>query len=156
MRSASDKPSASDQTASSLQSLIKFEHDRFKESIDGLSQAELCNEAAVGNWSVKDVLAHLTAWERRLLQRVAGRPEDGAEQGTPQFNESVYQKNRDRSWQSVKRDFTQVHNRVVSLSESLSEGEVKQWWMSFRFNTYNHYKWARTNIRRWRKSRVAK
>ena len=156
MSHASERPDTSIQTASSLLHLIHAEHEKLLASIDGLSVSELCSEPVIGDWSVKDVLAHLAAWEQRLLQRVAGTPEDGAGLGTPHYNEQTYQKNRDRSWQSVKRNFTITHEQVVTLAESLSDADVKHWWTSFKFNTYNHYKWASTQIRRWRKQRSVK
>ena len=51
----------------------------FKESYAGLSDSQLTELGVVDNWSVKDVLAHVTTWEEEALKYLpliikGGRP----------------------------------------------------------------------------------
>ena len=39
-----------------------------KESYAGLSDAQLTEPGVMGNWSVKDILAHVTTWEEEALK----------------------------------------------------------------------------------------
>src|SRR5437870_13082999 len=50
-----------------------------KESYAGLSDPQLTEPGVTGDWSVKDILAHVTTWEREALKQLpliiaGGRP----------------------------------------------------------------------------------
>ncbi len=50
-----------------------------KESYAGLSDSQLTESGVMGNWSVKDILAHVTTWEEEALKYLpliitGGRP----------------------------------------------------------------------------------
>ena len=135
-----------------LLALINAEHDKLMTLVNALSPAQLTRPGAVGESSVKDVLAHLAAWEIRLRQRVTGKPEDGAGMGTPQYNALIYAANKDKSPAAVRAMFTRSHRAVLALAADLTPAERERWAAAFRFNTYNHYKWASTHLRRWLKA----
>ncbi len=135
-----------------LLDLIQSEHERLEQALAPLNDAQLIQPGVMEDWSIRDILAHLAVWEARLQQRVKGRPERGTELGTPQFNAQIFAENRGRALKAVRADFERSHQSVIKLAESLSAAEVKHWWQAFAFNTYNHYRWARTHIRRWVKS----
>ena len=128
---------------------IQAEYTRLMETIAPLTDAQMIITSAVGDSSVKDVLAHLAAWERRLVQRVRGKPEDGADLGTPAFNAQIHLQNMDRPLRQVRADFKRTHAQVLKLAAELSPAEQAQWQQAFKFNTYGHYKWATTHIKRW-------
>lgn len=137
-----------------LLALINAEYNKLMVIVNALSPVQLVQSGAIGEWSVKDVLAHLAAWEIRLKQRVTGKPEDGAGMGTPQFNAQIHAANRDRSLPAVRAKFTRSHRAVLALAARLSADDCERWAVAFRLNTYNHYKWASTNLRRWLKANV--
>src|SRR5260221_4449402 len=80
---------------------------------------------ATGPSKTRRGVAHLSAWERRLLQRVAGQPEDGSDLGTPAFNDLVYQENRCHSLAAVRADAGASYAAVLSLAEGLTPAKVK-------------------------------
>ena len=139
-------------TRQALLDKIVSERRLLEKNILALSEAELVQPGAMGDWSVKDIMAHLAAWEHRLEQRVRGEPEAGAEIGTPAYNEHVYRENRDQPLAKVQAEFQQSYARVLALAQGLSPAEVRQWWQAFGFNMHGHYRWARAQIRRWVKS----
>ena len=40
----------------------------FKESYSGMSEAEMMKPGIMGEWSVRDILAHVTVWEEEALK----------------------------------------------------------------------------------------
>ena len=42
--------------------------EAFNESYAGLSDAQLMTPGVTGAWSVRDILAHLTTWEKEALK----------------------------------------------------------------------------------------
>ncbi len=136
-----------------LLDLINAEYDQLRAIVNAISPAQLVQQGAIGEWSVKDVLAHLAAWEARLVQRVTGKTEDGAGMGTPQYNALVYAANKDKSLAAVRAKFARTHRAVLALAAELPSVERARWAVAFRLNTYNHYKWAAALLRRWVKER---
>lgn len=123
-----------------------------------------------GGWSVKDVLAHLVAWQQLNLDWYeAGlrgeKPAIPAPGYTlrelPRFNRMLYRRHRRRSLRAVVADYLSYHQRVVDLIKSLSDPDLvtigrfswtgASWTLSdyLRASTAAHYLWARTRIRRW-------
>jgi uncharacterized protein (TIGR03083 family) len=137
------RASVSPKRKKALLELIRAERVRLDETIGGLSDDQLTEPGVVGDWSVKDILAHLSAWERRLAQRVKGQPETGSELGTPAFNEQVYQQNRSSSLAAVRAEAGASYATVLTLADGLTRAEVNHWWRAFGLNTYSHYRWAR-------------
>lgn len=138
-------------THTELLNQIEMEHRRLEQNIFMLPEAERTQPGVVGEWSLKDILAHLTAWEQRLLQRVQGQPEAGAGLSTHEFNEQVYQANRTRCWTEVRIAYEQSYEQVLALVKRLPEAELMGWKQHFGWNTYGHYRWAKTQIRQWKR-----
>jgi len=42
----------------------------FQESYAGLSDSQLMKSGVTGDWSVRDILAHVTAWEQEVLKHL--------------------------------------------------------------------------------------
>ena len=126
-----------------------------------------------GGWSVKDVLAHLVAWQQlNLGWYEAGlrgeKPAIPAPGYTlrelPRFNQMLYRRHHRRSLRAVTADYATWHRRVVELITTLSDSDLvtvgrfswtgPSWTLSdyLRASTAAHYLWARTRIRRWWRS----
>jgi hypothetical protein len=133
-----------------------------------LSPDELAEPCAPGKWSVKDTLAHLTAWHARLLgwleQHRRGQtpvlPEPGFSwDDRDALNERTFAANRNRGLQTVLREFKESHARVLHLVDSLSERELTdtkrfEWaggplGLLVAHNTYLHYFHHITKVREW-------
>lgn len=89
--------------------------------IDGLTPAQM-ETADEGGWSIKDNLAHLTAWERfMLLSHLQGQPatesfgldEITAEWHFDQINAALFERNRNRSLEDVMNSARATHQAVV-------------------------------------------
>src|SRR5437763_10382965 len=78
-------------------------YNTFEALLAGLNETQMTTPGVNGVWSVKDNLAHLTAWHLRqldLLQGVRQGKEPGIrlveDWSVDEFNEQLYQENKDR------------------------------------------------------------
>ncbi|OGO31345.1 MAG: hypothetical protein A2136_06495 [Chloroflexi bacterium RBG_16_54_11] len=125
-----------------------------------LSEPAMVTPGVQGEWSVKDVLAHLSAWEKYLLDRL-GYVLTGQQPHYPvmtswddvhRFNAQVYAENRDRPLTSVIIEFRSLYQGVVTVIEALSDEQLNRPYtydfpddhltllQLIRANTYEHYR----------------
>lgn len=141
--------------------------------VTALSPEELVVGGIVGEWSVKDVLAHLLAWQQMVLSwHRAGKrgeiPATPSEKYTwreiPALNQEIYEAHRDWPLDKVIADFAASHQEILQEIEFMSNDElftlkVYAWTKSTVLGSYftsatgSHYDWARKEIRRGIKAR---
>jgi hypothetical protein len=142
---------------------IEQEHRLLIQTLNALSQRQMVEPGVLPDpmpgQSCKDILAHLTAWEQRM-RHIIGAVRAGAPPPqyppTSKFNEQVFYANKDRPLVEVWADFERSYNESLALVQQLTEAELAtgEVWQLVGYNTYNHYKWARTMIRRWQRAHV--
>jgi hypothetical protein len=100
----------------------------------GLSEAEMVAPGVEGEWSVKDILCHLSAWEKYLLDRL-GMVMTGQPPWYPTmtswddvhcFNAQVYADNKDRPLTSVVIEFRNLYRGLMTVLEALSDDQLSQ------------------------------
>lgn len=135
--------------------------------IEQVGEARLAEPGVTGEWSVKDILAHMTAWEERivawaeaLLQGTRPKPapwsRDWSEE---QVNAAIFESNRDRPLADVLRRWRQTHQGVIAgigaLSEDVLFHQKVEWLGGGSFadavpgNSYEHYRTHASEIRKW-------
>ena len=145
---------------------IEAGYDKFEALLAPLSEEQMTTPTVNGTWSIKDNIAHLTAWQGYVLEQLQGVI-DGKE--PPEFmpglttedeiNERVYQENRNRPLAEVLADLRASYQRVLATVQSLSEESMNApfpWsksgnpaWPLIAGNTYEHYEEHGNIIRRW-------
>jgi len=78
-------------------------------------------------WTRKDVLAHLEAWERRVVTllevlRAGAEPDDDG--GTDQLNERFYRAGRDRALDDVRAGEREAYAAVLAAIDGASDEEL--------------------------------
>jgi hypothetical protein len=135
----------------------------FKESYAGLPRAQMTEPGVTGDWSVKDVLAHVTTWETEALKyipllRTGGRPPRYVTfGGLDAFNAKRSAEKRRRSLATVLRQLDDTHRRLRALIERLPAAELARETRvrrRIRLETFGHYPEHAAAIRRWRKRRA--
>jgi hypothetical protein len=99
-----------------------------------LTEADMVAPYAAGEWSVKDVLIHLSAWEKYLLDRLSFvmtgmRPQYAVMttwDDVHRFNAQVYEQNKDRPLTSVVIEFRSLYRGVMTVLEALSDEQLTQ------------------------------
>lgn len=107
------------------------------DAIDGLTPEQMRMPGACGIWAVKDVLAHLTAWESELVTGIhqAHRkhpPQIAVIEDFYEWNDEQYHLSASRPLEAVMEDFTSVHTILIrTISEldgrTLFDRRVYEW-----------------------------
>lgn len=95
-------------------------------AIDGLPQDAMLRPGAMGMWSVKDILAHLTAWESELvtaLSKLDAKQMPGILKidDIDDWNADQYHTAAPRPLGDVLEDFHGVHKHLVRTIEALDD-----------------------------------
>lgn len=120
-------------------------------ALRGLSDTQMTQPGVVEQWSVKDLMAHISSWERELIG-VLDRLEHGEEPGDSDwagidaFNAEQTQLSAQRSLDDIRDDFEETHADLMAMLEVtpvLTRELVKG-------DTYEHYAEHAAQIRQWR------
>jgi hypothetical protein len=146
---------------------IYTERRRLEKNLAVLSEEDMLEPGVTGNWSVKDILAHLVAWEKLFLDWYYTGLHGGASETAPigmcqkaidDLNQQIYVKNQWRSLDDILAEFHTSYQEIVCVIEEIPEEDL---FVQNRFpwtgklvladyiaaNTCNHYAWAKFQIR---------
>ena len=136
----------------------------FKDSYAGVSDPQLTEAGVTGDWSVKDILAHVTTWEEEALKYLplileSGRPPRYVKYGgIDAFNAAMTERKRGLSVSEVLRQLDDTHRRLVDFVQGVPEAEFvgeTRFRRRLRLDTYHHYPGHAETIRTWRGRRSA-
>jgi Mycothiol maleylpyruvate isomerase N-terminal domain len=131
----------------------------FADSYAGLPEARLVQPGVVDDWSVKDIVAHVTTWEQEALKHlpliVAGGtpPRYAAQGGIDAFNARATEDARRLSLAEVLRRRDETHARLVEFIRAQPAGTLggrTRARRRLRLDTYGHYPEHAAAIRAWR------
>ena len=116
-----------------------------------------------GDWSVKDIIAHVTSWEEEALRHLpliiaGGRPSQYsvAYGGIDAFNAMMTERKRDESLSDVLTQQNHTHERLIDFVRSVPEDQFTRetrFRRRLRLDTYSHYPIHTEAIRQWRQGR---
>ena len=151
-----------------LLSAIHVERQKLEEMLARLDQAQMTEPGVEGEWSVKDILAHLVTWEGRMV-RWLGEAQRGQVPHVPatwddihQLNAQSYQEQQDRPLENVLSDFQRSYHEALTTVEAFPEEDLVdpdrfEWrkgqplWVMVAANTFWHYKEHAESIQAWLK-----
>ncbi len=129
-----------------------------------VGEARMTQPGFAGDWTLQDVIAHVTWGEREMVGVLQARALVGSDLwGVSQTerNAAVYAQNRDRALPEVLAEAVQVHAQLVEELEKLSDEDLNdarrfqqmpaQWlpWQVIASNSYGHYDEHSPSIRAW-------
>jgi hypothetical protein len=137
----------------------------FTGSYLGLSEAQLSEGGVTGDWSVRDIIAHVTTWEEEalkylpLIMRGGRAPRYSVSYGgIHAFNRLMTERKQGLAISEVLKEQEEVHRRLVAFivgaPEELFVRETRFRHRS-RMDTYSHYPKHTEAIRKWRAGRSA-
>ena len=108
---------------------IRAGHQRLEEVLGGFTDADMVKRTAPGAWSLKDLLAHITAWEKAFLDWYhtglkGGKPDkpDFSKPGVlDEVNRQIYEKSRNRKLKDVVNEFRASYHKILVEVESIPE-----------------------------------
>lgn len=134
-----------------------------RESYVGLSDSQLTEPGVTGDWSVKDILAHVTTWEGEALKHLpliiaGGRPPRYVRYGgIDAFNAKTTEEKRGLSLLEVLRQLDDTHGRLIDFVQRTPEAQFTRdtrFRRRLRLDTYSHYPKHAEAIREWREQRL--
>ena len=151
-----------------LLSAIKKERSALNTYLENIKPEQMVEPNRVGNWSVKDVLAHLFEWMQMcegwykagLRNEIPALPAPGFKWNqTPQLNQHIYEKYKDMPLSEVLAQFETSSREILEVIQNLSNEELftaghYAWTKKNTLGTYmvsatsSHYLWARKEIRK--------
>jgi hypothetical protein len=158
-------------TKTKLLKLIRSERKAFEELLEGLDQEKMLQPTLDGDWSVKDILAHITTWERRMVQWMEETMQGERPQMLPPgmtwddldlWNEQTYLEQKDLPLPTVLSNFHSSFTQVLEIVEAIPEEDLidperfewrqgKPLWQIVSANTHWHYTDHREQIEAWLK-----
>jgi uncharacterized protein (TIGR03083 family) len=143
---------------------IRKAREEWQSLIAEVGKSRMTEPGLPGGWSVKDVIAHITWYEREMIGMLKAKALEGSELWQlPQDERNVliYEENRDRPLEEVLSEAEQIYNQLFEAIASLSEDDLSdpshfrdmpsEWtpWDVIAGNTYEHYHQHIPDIREW-------
>ena len=132
----------------------------FQESYACLTEEQLLEPGVTGDWSVKDILAHVSRWEEETLKHLphvlqGGRPPRYSVLygGIDAFNALMTEQKRGLPLSAVLEQLAYTHQRLIEYLQSLPEEHFTsetRFRRRLRLDTYSHYPIHAQAIREWR------
>jgi len=133
----------------------------FNASYAGLSDAQLMKPGVTGDWSVRDILAHVTTWEEEALTHLPLILEGGTPPrysvrygGLDAFNARMTEQKARLSLSAVRRQLDGTHRRLIDFIQRAPEDQQSRetrFRRRLRLDTYSHYPQHAEAIRQWRR-----
>jgi hypothetical protein len=117
---------------------LRAEFERWDALLAGLSEAQITDPQLPEGWSIKDVVAHLHAWQQRSIARMQAALHGGEPAYPPwpaeldpemedqphDLNAWLYAQTRDLPWPDIFHNWRDGFLRFLELSESLPEADL--------------------------------
>jgi hypothetical protein len=135
---------------------ISRERDRLLATLDVLTEEEMARPGACGEWSAKDVLAHIAAWEEECARAIGtlgkGEPWD-VDYDLEAWNDQTYRQRRSLPLDQVRREFQGAHQTLLEAIGGLTEEQLAQnsdirGWIAN--STYAHYQEHLLDLMSWK------
>jgi hypothetical protein len=113
-------------TRTELLDAIRTGRRTLDDTLAGFSDAQMADRIDE-TWTRKDVVAHLDAWERRvvrLLDRLRSGTPAEPEVETDELNERYWRESRDRSLGDVRAGERDAYDRLIAALETASDEEL--------------------------------
>ena len=150
---------------------IQIEHLHLESTLDKISRQQMVTPGVMDDWTVKDLLAHITVWELRMIRWLEQTVRDEVPEMLPpgmtwddldRWNEQTYQKHRHRDLDEVLADFELSYPQALSAAQDISEEDLidpdryawrdgRPLWVMVAANTSWHYKEHEETITTWLK-----
>ena len=109
---------------------LQARYQEWSALLDRLGPARLDQPGVNGSWSMKDLIAHLTAWNGRLVAFMQAARRGVTDlphywpahlQTEDKVNAWIYESNRRRSVREVLDEMNQVHQQLLAVIDALPD-----------------------------------
>jgi uncharacterized protein (TIGR03083 family) len=133
---------------------VKTTHKEYETALEELSASQMSQPRTCGEWSVKDVIAHVAWHERQMVGVISTRTLGGSpwwNLSLEERNAAIHVENKDRPMEETLKEARVVFDELITQLESLSEEDLHtagnfkdmpiDWkpWEVIASNTFEHY-----------------
>ena len=155
--------------------VIREERIRLAALLGVVSESEMLIPLEENGWSVKDHVAHIVIWEKRLVEWLDIVEKGQVPQQLPpgmtwddldRWNEQTFEENHERELKEVLVDFNHFADEVAQAvgaipedllmrADSLAWRSGSPLWEMVAANTFWHYPEHRETIKNWQEARTS-
>lgn len=143
--------------------LLKKLDDAWREltaSYEGIPSSRMIEPGVVGDWSVKDLLGHITTWEEESLTHLPAILESRRiptysqlHGSLDRFNAKSFEEKRAVPLREILSRLNETHQRLLDFVEHAPEEQIAhetRFRRRLRLDTYSHYPEHARAIQAWR------
>ena len=149
--------------------LIEIQRHSLDQALSHLEESQMSIPGVESDMSVKDILAHISAWERKICQwleesaagKVPQRPAPGFTwDDLDTVNLQIYEENKEKPLNEVLSEYHDSYQESLKIVKAFSEDDLIdpnhfEWregdplWHMVGGNTFWHYEEHESSIRKW-------
>jgi hypothetical protein len=133
---------------------VRLSRAKWDRAIEGIDREDMLRSGFCGEWSLKDVLSHITWYEREMVNLLKAREFTGADYWdlpTDERNQRIYEERKEIDIELVVEEYAAVYDELIQQLELLTDdhlndpanfpGMPSDWqpWQVIASNTYKHY-----------------
>lgn len=120
-------------TRAALLDAIGSARAALEDALARFDEGALVTATVTGDWTPKDIMAHISDWERRFLRwveagrrgEVVERPEPGITWAEEDWlNQMIFERHRSRSLNDVRAEFAAAYRAIYAAIAAMSEDEL--------------------------------
>lgn len=132
---------------STLVSELRELQKELLEAAQRLEESQREQSGVCGVWSPKEVLAHLTGWDKEVTRQFRlfqDGLEKAIEHDIDKFNQQSVSKRSQLSWEETLAEYRDVQNEFIEVAHSIPPSELSQNgeyhdWMNVQIEHYQHH-----------------
>ena len=148
---------------------IRNERLHLETTLEKITAQQMITPGVMDNWTVKDLIAHITIWEQRMVRWLEQTMRDEVPEMLPPsmtwddldlWNEQTYLKHHHRDLDDVLADFELSYPQALSAVQAISEEDLidpnrfawrdgRPLWVMVAANTSWHYKEHKETLASW-------
>jgi uncharacterized damage-inducible protein DinB len=142
-----------------MQERVRETHKGLVDALEGLSEEEATRTGLNQNWSIKDALSHIAAWEieaARIVNEIQNgtwKPQRLNQETIDEFNRQAVESRRERSMPQVREEFDAAHSEMERVIDTLPD-EVDESTPIYKYIegvTFKHFPHHGAQIEEWKR-----
>ena len=137
-------------------------HGALTSALEGLTEESAARVGVNPQWSVKDMLAHIAAWEAEGVRRFAETGEGGStakldQEAIDGFNAAAVEERRSKSFGELREEYEEAYRGITGALEALPD-ELDESSREYRFAeivTVIHPTHHAAQIEEWKKKMMS-
>ena len=139
---------------------VREAHEKLTKALEGLTEEEATSVGLNSQWSIKDALAHVVAWEIEAVRAISEiqsntwKPQKFDKQTIDEFNAHAVESRKENSMSQVRLEFDEAHREMEHTIVTLLPDEVDESTPAYKFvegTTFRHHTHHAAQIEEFRK-----